>query len=226
MLIGIYSTRDSLSVNRANYLLVFQEKKKKKRQSTFPSIPIGRNSRHYQVMFGSGALMGFIVHNSHKQGAVQNPHVERDKMMNTIPAITFSSVPSQKCRQATNAHESVCAHSYIEKQHCQKFLSSLRFQPSLDLSFFLTKCTFLRWHQKESKVVEEVLSRERNSQSTICLFQVISNSYTQGQDCVDPPLHLRPCTVPVDGSNSERARLSNSRWSCSYKGGKRATHFL
>lgn len=77
----------------------------------------------------------------------------------------------------------------------------------------------------ESKVVEEVLSRERNSQSTICLFQVISNSYTQGQD-YGPPLHLRPCTVSVDGSNSERARLSNSRWSCSYKGGKRAIHFL
>lgn len=63
-------------------------------QTTFPSIPIGRNSRHYQVMFGSGILMRFIVHNSHKQGAVHNPHVKMDKMMNTIPAITFSSAPS------------------------------------------------------------------------------------------------------------------------------------
>ncbi len=46
-------------------------------QTIFPSIPIGRNSRHYQVMFGSGALMRFIFHNSHKQGAVHNPHVEK-----------------------------------------------------------------------------------------------------------------------------------------------------
>lgn len=50
----------------------------------------------------------------------------------------------------------------------------------------------------ESKVVE-VLSRERNSQSTICLFQVISNSYTQGK-ITAPSLHLRPCTVSVDSS--------------------------
>lgn len=109
---------------------------------------------------------------------------------------------------------------------CLKLLASdAKGNAGFEASFFLTNWTFLTWHQKESKVVE-VLSRERNSQSTICLFQVISNSYTQGQDCVDPPLHLRPCTVPVDGSNSEQARLSNSRWSCSYKGGKRATHFL
>ncbi len=64
-------------MNRDTCLFVFFFLEGGGSQTTFPSIPIGRNSRHYQVMFGSGALMRFIVHNSHKQGAVHNPHVEK-----------------------------------------------------------------------------------------------------------------------------------------------------
>ncbi len=65
-------------MNRGTYLLVFIFLGGGGGgQTIFPSIPIGRNSRHYQVMFGSGAVMRFIVHNSHKQGAVHNPHVEK-----------------------------------------------------------------------------------------------------------------------------------------------------
>lgn len=41
----------------------------------------------------SGMLLGFVVHNSHKQGRVNIPHVERKKM-NTIPAITFGRILS------------------------------------------------------------------------------------------------------------------------------------